>query len=126
MRDSICLSILAAGILLALQPGPAHAEGDAAKGKTKFARCGACHSIDGKTRAGPTLKGVFGRTSGTLEGYNYSPALVQAKVIWSEETLETYLAGPAKMIRGTKMTISMPKPDDRADVIAYLKTLSAE
>ncbi len=62
---------------------------------------------------------------GAVEGYRYSAAVVNSDVVWTDETLDTYLTAPARMLRGTRMTTGVVRPDDRADIIAYLKTLAA-
>lgn len=100
------------------------AEGNAVRGKQLFNRCGACHSVEGQNKAGPALNGVFGRNAGRAEGFRYSTAIVGSNVIWTDDTLDSYLSGPAKMLKGTRMTTSVAKPDDRADIIAYLKTFA--
>src|ERR1700731_2971067 len=103
----------------------AHAQGDAAAGEKIFAHCAPCHSNKpGENKFGPSLAGVFGRKSGTEPGYNYSPAMKGLNVTWDEKTLDEYLQGPGKFVRGTKMIYSVPNEKDRQDVIAYLKTLS--
>ncbi len=105
---------------------PALAEGDAAKGKQLFTRCSACHSTEGQNRSGPALNGVAGRKAASAQGYNYSPALTGSNVTWTDEALNTYLAGPTKMIRGSRMSTSVAKEQDRLDLISYLKTLTAQ
>lgn len=119
-------SKLAAGgllVFLALSSGAAQAQGDPAKGEKIFARCKICHSLEeGTNKIGPSLHGVFGRKAGTLEGYNYSDALKNADVVWSEETLDPWVKNPREFIPGTKMIFAgLPKEQDRQDLIAYLK-----
>jgi cytochrome c len=90
-----------------------------------FAHCFPCHSNKpGENKFGPSLAGVFGRKSGTEAGYNYSSAMKGLNVTWDEKTLDEYLQGPGKFVRGTKMVYFVPDEKDRQDVIAYLKTLS--
>jgi cytochrome c len=73
-------------------------------------------------RAGPNLHGLFGRTSGTTAGYTYSAANKNKAVVWSEEHIYEYLLNPKKYIPGTKMVFpGLKKPQERADLIAYLK-----
>ncbi|WP_439544705.1 c-type cytochrome [Sandarakinorhabdus sp.] len=98
--------------------------GDAAKGEKLFAQCKACHVVEeGKNRVGPSLYGVVGRTAGTVAGYTYSKANKESGVAWSEDVLFTYLEAPQKFMPGTKMAFGgLKQPQDRADVIAYLKT----
>jgi cytochrome c len=105
-------------------PLPAYAQGDAAAGEQVFAHCVVCHSNKpGENKFGPSLAGAFGRKSGTEPGYNYSPAMKGLNVTWDETTLDEYLQGPGKFVRGTKMVYMVPNEKDRQDVIAYLKTL---
>ena len=71
---------------------------------------------------GPNLGGLFGRVSGTTEGFAYSAANKNKGVKWDETTLYDYLLNPKKYIPGTKMVFAgLKKPQDRADLIAYLK-----
>lgn len=106
-----------------LCPGFAAAEGDAVNGEKLFARCSACHSVDGTRKSGPTLQGVAGRKAGAAEGARYSKALAGSDIVWDDASLDAYLEAPAKLVRGTTMTIRIPKPEERKDLIAYLKTL---
>lgn len=116
--------LAAASIVFAICSGSAFADGDAVRGEQLFNRCMGCHSVEGQNRAGPALNGVFGRKAGAVEGYRYSPAIENSDVVWTDETLDTYLTAPARMLRGTRMTTGVARPDDRADIIAYLKTLT--
>lgn len=101
---------------------------DLAKGKKIFARCKACHTLEegGADRIGPNLHGVFGRTAGTKDGFNYSKSMVEHGadgLVWSDETLMTYLEKPAAMVPGTSMSFpGLKKEEDRANLIAYLKS----
>jgi cytochrome c len=114
--------LVAAGVLA--MPLPAYAQGDAAAGEKLFAHCAPCHSTKpGENKFGPSLAGVFGRKSGTEPGYNYSSAMKGANVTWDEKTLDEYLQGPGKFVKGTKMVYFVPDEKDRQDIIAYLKTL---
>jgi cytochrome c len=119
---SCSIMLVFAGVLA--MPLTAYAQGDAAAGEKIFAHCAACHSTKpGENKIGPSLAGVFGRKSGTEPGYNYSPAMKGANVTWDEKTLDEYLQGPGKFVRGTRMVYSVPNEKDRQDVIAYLQTL---
>ena len=98
--------------------------GDAAKGQQVFNQCKVCHSIEaGKNLIGPSLHGVVGREAGTVAGFAYSPGNKNSHITWDKETIFTYLAAPARMVPGTKMTFMLADPQARADVIAYLDTL---
>ena len=110
------------GVILSLPAiSLACADGDPAKGEQIYHRCQGCHSID-RNRVGPMHKGLFGRTAGTVPGFNYSDAMKNSGIVWSEQTLDQFLQGPRKMVPGTKMTYAgVPDPQERADLIAYLK-----
>jgi len=97
---------------------------DAAKGEKVFIQCKTCHTVEaGQNRVGPSLHGLIGRASGQVPGYNYSPANKSMGIVWSEEQLYTYLEAPQKTVPGTKMAYAgLKQPQDRADVIAFLKT----
>jgi cytochrome c len=98
--------------------------GDPDAGAQVFKKCMACHSAKaGENRVGPSLSGVIGRTAGTVAGYTYSAANKNSGITWTEQKIFDYLLAPNKMVQGTKMVFpGLPKPQDRADVIAYLKT----
>jgi nitrite reductase (NO-forming) len=96
--------------------------GDPTAGRLVYRKCQACHSIEsGKNMLGPSLAGVIGRKAGTEAGYNYSPAMKSADIVWNPQTLDQYLTDPAKVVPGNKMPFPGLKTDhDRTDVIAYL------
>jgi len=102
---------------------------DAANGAVIFKKCASCHSVDptGKNGLGPNLRGVVGRKAGMVAGFNYSPAMKASGQVWNDQTLARFLAAPRQAVPGTKMIfIGLPKPQDQADVIAYLKQNSAK
>src|SRR6266478_480209 len=105
--------------------GRARAEGDAAAGKTVFAnQCSSCHTTEvGKNGFGPSLAGVFGRKAGGLAGFNYSPAMTNAGIIWDEKNLDEFLTSSTQKVPGTSMSVALPNASDRANVTAYLATL---
>ena len=121
MRRLIGLSA-GLGLVLALSAGPAWA-GDAEAGKKVFNKCKACHDLAaGKNKIGPSLHGLFGRTSGTVEGFKYSDAMKGAAIVWGEDTLDAYLADPKGNVPGNKMVFpGLTKEDDRENVIEYLE-----
>lgn len=101
----------------------AQSAGDPVRGKSVYARCAACHDLNtGATRLGPSLKGVVGRTSGTMPNFNYSQALKDKAVVWDANTLDAFLAGPSKYVPGNRMAFPpLANPQDRADLIAFLQ-----
>lgn len=95
--------------------------GDAARGKLIFERrCTGCHAMEAD-REGPRLAGVFGRRAGSVPGYDYSAGLRNSGVTWNEATLVKWLADPDTIAADTKMDFHLPKAQERADLIAYLK-----
>jgi cytochrome c len=98
------------------------ASADAAAGEAVFKKCGSCHKLDGSDGVGPHLNGVVGRNHAAAAGFAYSEAMAaKAAEPWSEEALFAFLENPKKALPGTKMAFAgLPKPEDRANVIAYL------
>ena len=100
------------------------AAADVAKGQTVFKKCAACHKIDGANGVGPHLNGVVGRPVGSVGEFSYSDAMKAHGGDWTPDQLFNFLASPKKNVPGTKMAFAgIPKPEDRADVIAYLESL---
>jgi cytochrome c len=97
--------------------------GDAARGKEIYeSRCFACHSVDAN-RVGPMHMGVFGRKAGSVKDFEYSPKVKKSKVVWNDKNLDRWLTNPEQVIPGQTMGFQVPEAADRADIIAYLKTL---
>lgn len=108
--------------LAAAHPTPP--PGDARRGVGIYeTRCGACHSPDAN-RIGPAHRGVFGRKAGSAPSFAYTPALKSSGVTWTAANLDRWLSGPTKMLPGVAMGFSLAAPQDRADVIAYLRQIS--
>ncbi|MFM9827961.1 MAG: c-type cytochrome [Sphingomonas sp.] len=98
--------------------------GDAASGEKIFVACKTCHAFD-KNAIGPMLKGIVGRSAGTVATYSYSAANKNSGITWTPEKLFQYLEKPQRVVPGTKMSYpGLPDPQKRADVIAYLKSNS--
>jgi cytochrome c len=117
--------LLASGaglVLLALASGTAGA-GDAEHGKTLFAPCAACHA-ERADSLGPSLKGVFGRKSASLDDFRYSNAMKRANLVWDEDNLRAYIKDPQGKVKGNRMPFGgISDAKDVDDVVAYLKTL---
>jgi cytochrome c len=98
------------------------ADGDAARGEKRFEECVACHALEkGKESVGPDLHGVFGRKAGEVGDFRYSPALKRSGIVWSEQTVDTFIADPQAVIPGNRMPFAgIPDASARADLIAYL------
>jgi cytochrome c len=94
--------------------------GDPNRGEALYEACQDCHSLD-KNDVGPRHRGVFGRKAASLPDYDYSDALKSANIVWNEETLDKWLTDPQAVAPGAKMFFHLDNPQDRADVIAYLK-----
>lgn len=93
------------------------------RGAKLFAKCQACHTLEpnGRNKVGPRLYGLFGRLSGSVSDYQYSEALKRAKIIWNEDSLNTFLAGTTEMVPGTKMYAGIARREDRFALIEFLK-----
>ena len=92
-----------------------------------FSRCAGCHSTQAdQNKIGPSLAGLFGRTSGSVTGYNYSAAMKNAHLTWDAQTLDKFLQNPSGLVHGTKMFATVPDATTRQRVIAYLKSLSPQ
>ena len=107
----------------ALATSIAHAQ-DAAAGGMAFLQCAECHSPGDSDGAGPGLKGIVGRRAGGKDGFIYSPAMKKATIVWDASTLDAYLADPRAVVPGTTMAYAgNADAKERADLVAYLKTL---
>ncbi len=94
--------------------------GDVSRGRALFdKRCTTCHV---NTDMGPKYRGLIGRKAGTVPTFDYSQALQNAGIVWSEELIDKWLTNPDKLVPGNLMGFRVRDPQERADVIAYLKT----
>ena len=115
---------------LLVSAGAALAEGDVALGKLKFEdRCAACHAVgDEPAKNGPPLNDVIGRPAATVEGFAYSPAMLEAGaagVVWDLDTLTKFITKPRSVVNGSNMSFTgLRDPADVANVLAYLATFS--
>lgn len=105
--------------------------GDADRGETLFAKCKGCHEVGkgAKSRIGPHLNGLFGRTAGSIDGFRYSKAFDRAGakgLEWHADTLAAFIANPKAIVPGTRMSFrGYDDATDQADLLAYLRTFSA-
>jgi cytochrome c len=120
-----CLALWVALFTFVALPRLGQAE-SGERGKELFEkRCSGCHALD-KDKEGPRLRGVYGRTSGTVPSFQYSDALKAAHITWDAATLDKWLAGPEQFVPDSDMAFQLVKADERVEVIAYLKQLSSK
>ncbi len=117
--------VAVAGLMLA---GGSQAQAaDAAAGEGVFKRvCATCHNptAEGPRKLGPTLAGLVGRKSGSVEGFRYSKANAESGIVWTPDKLDPYLKNPREVVPGTTMAYAgLRNDDERANLIAYLATL---
>ena len=111
---------------LVIFPRVSHADDAADRGRQLFEkRCTGCHSLD-QNKEGPHLRGVYGRHAGKISGFSYSAALQSSQLIWDDALLDKWLTDPDSLIADNDMAFRVSKPDERADIIRYLKTLSVK
>jgi len=132
MRKLLC--VVAGTLMLAAFGGSAFAAGDAAKGKELFTtKCGICHQVGpgAKTLVGPELNGIVGRKAASVADFpSYSAGMKKLGddgYVWTEEHIDTWITDPKAMIPDSMMALAfqgVPDAGERADIIAYLKTLS--
>jgi cytochrome c len=119
------LALMVALLAFLTFPDVGKAEGTT-RGKDVFEkRCGGCHSPD-RDKEGPRLRGVYGRASGSVETFKYSDALKKAHITWNAESLDKWLIDPDKLIPDNDMAFHVEKPDERREIISYLKELSGK
>ncbi|NNL90475.1 MAG: c-type cytochrome [Marinicaulis sp.] len=106
--------------------GTALANANVAGGERRAAICKSCHTFEegGANGTGPNLYNIVNRTVGTVPGFNYSSALANDGGVWSYERLDAYLKNSQEYIPGTAMVQRFPKDDQRADLLAYLGSMS--
>jgi cytochrome c len=124
-RSFTCCGLAISVLLLAA--GTAQADGDVAKGEQVFKKCMACHTVNDKTnKVGPHLVGIVGRPVASVDGYSYSEDMKAhgaTGAVWDEAALMAYLENPKAVVAKTKMAFAgLKKEDERADLIAFLKT----
>jgi cytochrome c len=99
-------------------------EGDPVRGKERFEkRCTGCHSLT-QNHQGPRLEGVYGRVSGSVADYAYSQALKNSQITWDEKSLNQWLTDPDAFLPGNNMDFLVSRPQERRDIISYLRQSS--
>ena len=103
------------------------AKADPAKGQALTKVCATCHSFEqgAAAKVGPDLYGVVGRAKGSAAGFSYSDAMKAKGGDWTFADLDSFITSPKTFVPGTKMGFGgEPDAGKRADIIAYLRTLS--
>lgn len=122
IRILIAFSVLAIAI-------DATSAQDLAAGATSYKKCVTCHDIGptAKNKVGPSLNGLDGRKSGTIAGYNYSPANKESGIVWNEESFLEYIKDPKAKIPNTKMVFAGIKSETEArNLWAYIKQFGSD
>lgn len=122
------LAAIGAALSIATLGGTAMADGSPERGAEAFRKCAACHSTEkGRHTTGPSLADIWDRKAGTVEGFRrYSQALRQSGVTWTERSLDEWLLNPRAYIPGNRMTFrGIENAQERADIVAYLKSVAA-
>lgn len=95
------------------------------RGKRLFLRCRACHEVtpNASKKIGPSLHAVMGRKAAAAPDFKFSSALTKSGLTWNDKTMDAWLKQPNALVPDTTMVFAgMAKPEDRAALIAYLKT----
>jgi cytochrome c len=125
MIRRLCAAILLVAAAVAVNRAEAQ---DVAAGAKSFNKCRACHQVgeNAKNLVGPRLNGLFGRKSGSVEGYDYTAANKNSGIVWDEATFAEYIRDPRAKIPGTKMVFAGIKDEREVkDLIAFLKQFDA-
>ena len=118
------IQLLAVASLVAATTSGAALAQDLEAGQRSFNKCRACHQIgpDAKNLVGPKLNGLFGRTAGTIDGFNYSDANKKSGITWDETVFSDYIKDPKAKIPGTKMVFPGIKNEKEIqDLTAFIK-----
>ncbi len=131
MTRRLVLAGVILGLLLPQALMAADLIGDAEKGEVIYRRCSGCHEVGAgaDNGIGPELNGIFGRAAASEKhGYAYSKGLKRMGadgLIWEFATLDAYIENPKALVSGTRMNFpGLKNPQDRADVLAYLRSFS--
>lgn len=127
MRPTAVMFLVFCTTAAARSSGADQKPGDVERGRVVFNQCVLCHGATATAEvpnSGPDLLGVMGRAAGSVPGYRYSRALRNARLIWTEETLDAFLADPQVAVPGNTMPFpGMAEETQRRDLIVYLRTL---
>lgn len=119
------IAALTALVSLMLSASVSDAGDDVQRGEQIYGRCLACHALE-RNRTGPKHCGLFGRRAGSVPGFEYSKAMRRSGIVWDEATLDAFLSHPMRAVPGTTMGYAgIESPQERSDLIAYLRSASA-
>jgi cytochrome c len=120
-------SLMTSGLAVLSSPGEVVASsgaGDPVRGKELFEkRCGGCHSLD-SDKEGPRLRGVYGRKAGSVTSFKYSDSMKAAGFTWDAAALDRWLTNTESVVHDNDMEFHVPKADERADIIEFLRVSS--
>jgi cytochrome c len=117
-----CSLLLASRVPWAVQP----LLGENSTGKEIFEkRCTGCHSLDHE-KGGPHLRGVFGRSAGSVASFPYSESVRKSGVVWDAVSLDKWLTDPDAFIPDNDMAFRVTNKEERAAIIEYLKEVSSQ
>jgi cytochrome c len=122
--NGIYAPAVAAFLTFAFGTYPALSDGNSARGQRVFDACAACHSLQlEQNMTGPSLADLWNRKAGSVASFSrYSPALKSANIVWSDKTLEDWIADPQHLVPGNQMTFpGIKDARQRADLLAFLK-----
>ena len=124
-RSHLFWAGLAATVVLvggSILPISGQAPTSGSSGKEIFEkRCSGCHALD-RDKEGPRLGGVYGREAASVPSFEYSAALRKAKLKWTDDSLNKWLADPEKLVPGNDMSFHVESQDERREIISYLKS----
>lgn len=127
MKFTNVIFVFAAGVVLLMASG-AFAAGDTTKGKRLAKKkCIVCHTLQkgGGNRLGPNLFNVLGRQAASVKNYKYSKGMASSGIVWDDAAFTEFLTKPKKFVKGSKMSfVGLKKARQRADILAYFKTLT--
>ena len=124
-HSGTCLALALLALIASSAVLPSQADGQSGQdGQALFQkRCGKCHALDAD-HEGPRLRGVVGRMAGTVKTFKYSAPLQNARFTWDEVKLDKWLTDTESVVPDNDMAFRVPKQEERAAVISYLKSLS--
>lgn len=100
--------------------------GNAERGKQLFEkRCTGCHSLD-INKEGPRLRGVYGRKAGAVSDFTYSDELKGSQIMWDDQSLDRWLINPEALVSNSDMAFHVSDPQERADIIQFLRLSSGK